>query len=145
MAKVRKVDYFVMQARNRPGEGARLLKALKKHDVGLLAFSAFPEGGGAQVDFVPEDTREFLSAVRALDWEVSPRKIGFLVQGKDKTGALAGLLAKLGKDAIRELRAEAQRRLGEKFSAKRFHVEYMKQGSIPAGYFGEELLAALAS
>ena len=36
-----------------------------------------------------------------------------------------------------------QQRLGERFSAKRFHVEYMKQGSIPAGYFGEELLAAL--
>ena len=100
MAKVRKVDYFVMQAKNRPGEGARMLKALKKHDVGLLAFSAFPQGGGAQVDFIPEDTREFLSAVKALDWEVSPRKIGFLVQGKDKTGALSGVLAKLGKAGI---------------------------------------------
>ena len=100
MAKVRKVDYFVMQAKHRPGEGARLLKALKKHDVGLLAFSAFPHGGGAQVDFIPEDTRDFLSAVKALDWEVSPRKIGFLAQGKDKTGALASLLAKLGKAGI---------------------------------------------
>ena len=100
MAKVRRVEYFVMQAKNRPGEGARLLKALKKHDVGLLAFSAFPHGGGAQVDFIPEDTREFLSAVKALDWEVSPRKIGFLAQGKDKTGALAGLLAKLGKAGV---------------------------------------------
>ena len=50
---------------------------------------------------------------------------------------------RLGKDAIRELRAEAQQRLGGKFSAKRFHVEYMKQGSIPAGYFGEELLKNL--
>ena len=100
MAKVRKVDYFVMQAKNRSGEGARLLKALKKHDVGLLAFSAFPARGGAQVDFVPEDTRKFLSAVKALEWEVSSRKIGFLVQGKDKTGALAGLLNKLGKAGI---------------------------------------------
>ncbi len=100
MAKVRKVDYFVMQARNRPGEGARLLKALKKHDVGLLAFTAFPRGDGAQVDFVPEDTRRFLAAVKALDWDVSARKVGFVVQGKDKTGALAGLLAKLGKARI---------------------------------------------
>jgi len=100
MAKIRKVDYFVMRARDRPGEGARLLKALKKHDVGLLAFTAFPDKGGAQVDFVPEDTRAFLAAVRALDWEVSARKIGFLVQGKDKTGALSGLLNKLGKAGI---------------------------------------------
>ncbi len=100
MAKVRKVDYFVMHAKNRAGEGARLLKALKKHNVGLLAFSAFPQGGGAQVDFIPEDTREFLSAAKALDWNVSARKIGFLVQGRDKTGALAGLLGKLGKAGI---------------------------------------------
>jgi uncharacterized protein (DUF885 family) len=50
---------------------------------------------------------------------------------------------RLGKDAIRELRAAAQQRLGDGFSAKRFHVEYMKQGSIPAGYFGDELLRAL--
>jgi hypothetical protein len=100
MAKVKRVDYFVMHAKNRAGEGARLLKALKKHDVGLLAFSAFPHGDGAQVDFVPEDTRQFLSAVKALDWTVSARKVGFVVQGKDKTGALAGLLARLGKAGI---------------------------------------------
>ena len=100
MAKISKVDYFVMQARNRAGEGAKMLKALKKHDVNLLAFSAFPEGSGTQVDFVPEDTRAFLAAVKALDWKVSPRKVGFVVQGKDKTGALASVLNKLGKAGI---------------------------------------------
>ena len=50
---------------------------------------------------------------------------------------------RLGKDAIRAARAEAQRQLGERFSAKRFHVEYMKQGTIPVGYFRDELLGAL--
>ena len=100
MAKVRKVDYFVMQVRNRAGEGARLLKALKKHDVGLLAFSAFPQGSGAQVDFVPEDSSAFLAAAKALDWRVSARKLGFLVHGRDKTGALTGVLARLGKAGI---------------------------------------------
>ena len=100
MAKVRKVDYFVVRAKNRPGEGARMLKALKKHDVNLLALSAFPNEGGAQVDFIPEDTNDFLKAAKALEWEVSPRKIGFLAQGKDKTGALAGLMNKLGKAGI---------------------------------------------
>ena len=100
MAKIRKVDYFVMQARNRAGEGAKMLKALKKHGVGLLAFSAFPHGSGVQVDFIPEDTREFMSAVKLLGWEVSARKLGFLVQGRDKTGALAGPLNKLGKAGI---------------------------------------------
>jgi hypothetical protein len=100
MAKVQKVDYFVMHAKNRPGEGARMLKALKKHDVDLLAFSAFPDGAGTQVDFVPSSTKRFLDATRALDWEVSPRKVGFMAQGKDKTGALSGLMNKLGKAGI---------------------------------------------
>jgi uncharacterized protein (DUF885 family) len=50
---------------------------------------------------------------------------------------------RLGKDQIYALRAQAQRKLGEKFSAKRFHLEFMKQGTIPAGYFGDELLLTL--
>lgn len=108
MAKIRKVDYFVMQVRNRPGEGIRLLKALKELDVGLLAFTAFPAGGGgAQVDFVPEDTREFMAAVKTLDWKVSARKIGFLAQGRDKTGALSGLLKKLAKAGINVIAMDA--------------------------------------
>ena len=101
MAKVvRKVDYFVMHVASRAGTGARLLKALRDFDVNLLAFTAFPSGNGAQVDFVPEDSKEFLRAARTLGWEVSSRKVGFLVQGKDRAGALAGLLDKLGKARI---------------------------------------------
>ena len=100
MAKIRKVDYFVMHSANRAGEGAKLLKALKKLDVSLLAMTAFPDGTGAQVDLVPDDTQKFMRAVKTLGWEVSARKIGFMVQGKNRTGALAGLLGKLGKAKI---------------------------------------------
>jgi hypothetical protein len=116
MAKIRKVDYFVVRARNRPGEGARMLKALKQHHVSLLAFSAFPEGGGAQVDFIPEETTKFLKAARALEWDVSPRKIGFMIQGKDKTGALAGTLNTLGKAGINVIAIDAVA-AGRKFGA----------------------------
>jgi uncharacterized protein (DUF885 family) len=52
---------------------------------------------------------------------------------------------RLGKEQILALREEAGRRLGERFDAKRFHVEFMKQGTIPAGYFGDELLRAVAA
>lgn len=100
MAKVRKVDYFVMHGKQRAGEGAKLLKDLKRHGVGLLALTAFPDGGGVQIDFVPEDTRKFLRAAKALGWALSSRKSGFLVQGKDRAGALAGLMGKLGKARI---------------------------------------------
>jgi uncharacterized protein (DUF885 family) len=51
---------------------------------------------------------------------------------------------RLGKDAILALRQQAQNELGPKFSAQRFHLEFMKQGTIPEGYFGAELLRTLA-
>ena len=47
---------------------------------------------------------------------------------------------RLGKDEIFALRKEANSAVGEKFSPKAFHVLFMKQGTIPSGYFREELL-----
>ncbi|HUL82044.1 MAG TPA: DUF885 domain-containing protein, partial [Gammaproteobacteria bacterium] len=50
---------------------------------------------------------------------------------------------RLGKDQIVALRARAQRELGAKYSEQRFHLEFMKQGTIAAGYFADEVLDAL--
>ena len=50
---------------------------------------------------------------------------------------------RIGKDQIVALRARAQRELGDKFSAQRFHLEFMKQGTIAAGYFGDEVIDVL--
>jgi uncharacterized protein (DUF885 family) len=50
---------------------------------------------------------------------------------------------RLGKDQIYALREEAARLLGDRFSAKSFHLLFMKQGTIPAGYFRDELLREL--
>ncbi|MBA3711316.1 MAG: DUF885 domain-containing protein [Pyrinomonadaceae bacterium] len=47
---------------------------------------------------------------------------------------------RLGKEQIYALRDEAARIAGDKFSPKAFHLLFMKQGTIPAGYFREELL-----
>jgi uncharacterized protein (DUF885 family) len=47
---------------------------------------------------------------------------------------------RLGKDQIFDLRREAQGTLGDRFSPKEFHLLFMKQGTIPAGYFRDELL-----
>jgi uncharacterized protein (DUF885 family) len=48
-----------------------------------------------------------------------------------------------GKEQILALRRRAQLELGARFSAQRFHLEFMRQGTIPAGYFGDELLHTL--
>jgi uncharacterized protein (DUF885 family) len=52
---------------------------------------------------------------------------------------------RLGKEQILSLRKRAQQQLGGRFAMERFHLEFMKQGTIPAGYFGEELLRTLRS
>lgn len=50
---------------------------------------------------------------------------------------------RIGKDQIVALRERARKELGEQFSEQRFHVEFMKQGTIAAGYFADELIAVL--
>ena len=50
---------------------------------------------------------------------------------------------RLGKEQIQALRQRAQQKLGDRFSAKRFHLQFMRQGTIPAGYFADELIEAL--
>jgi uncharacterized protein (DUF885 family) len=52
---------------------------------------------------------------------------------------------RIGKDQIVALRTRAQQELGDKFSAQRFHLEFMKQGTIAAGYFGDEVIGVLKS
>jgi hypothetical protein len=94
-AKIRKLGYYSMQVSNRPGAGAKLLESLRAEGVNLLAFTGFPERGGAQVDFVPENEAAFRRAAKRAGLKLSSRKTVFLVQGDDRPGALAGATAKL--------------------------------------------------
>ena len=51
---------------------------------------------------------------------------------------------RLGKAQIYALREEAQKQLGANYSAKLFHLAFIRQGTIPSGYFKSALLAELA-
>lgn len=90
-----KVAYYKTDVPNKPGEGARLLGALKDAGVNLLAFSGFPSGRRAQVDFIPEDETAFKKAAKKAGLKLSARKSCFLVQGEDRVGAVADILSKL--------------------------------------------------
>lgn len=92
---VRLVEYFYISAPDKPGEGARTLNTLKDAGVNLLAFSGFPQGRRAQLDFVPADSAAFKQAAKKAGWKVVGPKRGFLVQGDDRVGAVAGLLERL--------------------------------------------------
>jgi hypothetical protein len=97
---VKKVAYFAMDVPNKPGEGARVLGALAEAGVNLLAFTGFPSGKKAQLDIVPEDVAIFKKAVKATKMKTRSQKFGFLVQGNDRKGAVAGLLKTLAEKKI---------------------------------------------
>ena len=97
---VRKVAYFAMEVPNKPGEGARLLGMLADLGVNMLAFSGFPRGRKAQLDFIPEDAAIFKNAAKSAKIKTRPQKFGFLVQGDDRKGAVADLLKMLSDKKI---------------------------------------------
>ena len=92
---IRRVDYFYIQVPNRPGEGARALGVLREAGVNLLAYSGFPEGRGAQLDFVPEDAAAFRRAAKTAKWKLTGPKKAFLIAGDDRPGAIAAIIQKL--------------------------------------------------
>jgi len=100
MASIRRADYYTMKVSQRPGAGAKLLAAMKAAGVNLLAFTGFPSGGGAQVDFIPDNSARFRVAVKRAGLRVSKRKTVFLVRGSDRVGALTGVLGKLASKKI---------------------------------------------
>jgi len=100
MASIRKADYYTMKVSQRPGAGAKLLGTMKAAGVNLLAFTGFPTGGGAQVDFVPDNGAKFRQAARKAGLRVSKRKTVFIARGDDRVGALTGILDKLAAKKI---------------------------------------------
>lgn len=52
---------------------------------------------------------------------------------------------RIGMDQIRALREEAARRLGTRFSPQAFHLAFIRQGTIPSGYFEDILLRELGA
>ena len=88
---IQTVEYFYVEAPDKPGEAARLLNQLREAGVNLLAFSGFPKGRRAQLDFVPADAAAFRAVAKQHRWKLVGPKKGFLIQGDDRVGALADL------------------------------------------------------
>jgi hypothetical protein len=97
---IRKVEYFKAGVPDRKGEGARILAALRDEGVNLLAFTGFPRGGRAQLDFVPEDAAAFRKAAKRTGLKITGKKSCFLLQGRDRAGVIAGIASKLSAAGI---------------------------------------------
>lgn len=113
---IRKVQYYYATIPHRPGTGARLLGAFRDAGVDFLAVHAFPEGGEAQIDFFPRDPGAFERAAEAVGVELSPPKAAFVVQGADRPGAVAALLARLAEAGVNVTAMDAVSS-GEQFGA----------------------------
>jgi hypothetical protein len=97
---VRKVEYFSITVPNTPAKAFGVLSTLVSAGVDLLACIGTPRGRRAQIDVVPADTRRFRSAVTKAGFAFKPEKSGFLIQGRERAGALADHLQKLGESGI---------------------------------------------
>ena len=114
---IKKVVYFSMKVPNRPGVGLAMLKAIAKDRQNLLAFTGFPNGGKAQVDFVPARPGDFARAARKMGVKLGPRKTAFLVQGQDRVGALTRILDTLAQARINMTAMDAVTAGGKRFGA----------------------------
>jgi hypothetical protein len=97
----RGVEYYYVTVPDAPGEGQRILSALKDGGVNLLAYLGFPLGGGqSQIDLAPEDADALRDAAGRAGVTLSEAKRAFLVQGDDRVGAVADTTAKLAEASI---------------------------------------------
>jgi hypothetical protein len=98
---VRGVEYYYVTVADAAGEGQRILSALKDNGVNLLAVLGFPSGGGqSQIDLVPEDPGSLREAAERAGATLSEAKRAFLIQGDDRVGAVADIMAKLAEANI---------------------------------------------
>ena len=99
--EIRRMDYYYVTVPDKPGEGKRVLAALREAGINLLGVSAFPHGARkSQLDLIPEDTAAFAKAAKSAGLKLSKKKSGFLIQGEDRPGAVADIASKLAQANI---------------------------------------------
>ena len=97
----RRVSYVDIKVPSRAGQGAAVLEAVAAARVNLLAFTGFPDKGGrSQIDLVTDDLATVRKLAKAKGWRLSPAKRGFLIQGRDRVGAVHRQLKKLAKARV---------------------------------------------
>jgi hypothetical protein len=98
---VRKVSYVDLKVPNRAGQATKVLGALQKAGVNLLAFTGFPDRGGkSQIDLITRELAGVRRVAKKNGWKVSKPKRCFVIQGKDRVGAVNSQVKKLAKHGI---------------------------------------------
>lgn len=93
---IRQVEHYSASVANKVGEGARVLGALSDAGVNLIALWGYArDTGKATLEFIPENGAAFVAAAKAAKLKLSKKQIAFHVEGEDRPGVVAELLAKL--------------------------------------------------
>ncbi|MBA3832188.1 MAG: DUF885 domain-containing protein [Chthoniobacterales bacterium] len=122
---------------------SKLLRDLRvRVDIGIhtgkLKYNEAVDFISASLDFLPGSCQNAAAAADERK-KVSCASAGAAVLRYSKSPTQA-ISYRLGKDEILTLRRESKELLGDRFSLQAFHLLFMKQGLIPAGYFKDEFL-----
>ena len=94
--RIRRVDYFYLTVKDRPGEAYKLLALLAERGIALLAFTAIPSGEQrTQLTLFPEDAQRLTVEARNAGLALEGPHPALLVQGDNDLGALADLHRRL--------------------------------------------------
>lgn len=107
---VRKSDYFKALIPNKPGEGAKVLNALKDAGVNLVGLWGYPMGKGKQaaLELIPETAAGFGKLAKKAGLADVEKLSGcFLIAGEDRIGAMAEVMSKLAAAGINVQSAKA--------------------------------------
>ena len=108
--------------------------------TGRITYDAATSMFSEVVDFLPGSCQALkLPDVKRASCDAAERAI--FRYSKWPTQAIT---YRLGKAQIYALREDARKQLGSNYSAKAFHLAFIRQGTIPSGYFKTALLAELA-
>lgn len=108
---------------NKPGEGERVLAALKGAGVNLTAFWGYwLSRKQARLDLVAQDPKLLAAAARKLKIRIERKGDVFLTNGEDRIGALEDPLAKLASAGVNVFAAVALCAGGGRYGAL-IHVD----------------------
>jgi len=99
--EIEQAGYYYVIVLDKPGAAAKILIRFRQAGINLLAFTAFPKGGGqSQLDFVPEDGAAFERAAHSMELQISDRKTVFLIRGDKHPEAIDEHLINLARQGI---------------------------------------------
>jgi hypothetical protein len=105
--QIRRIDCFYLTVSDEPWEAASVLAALQSAGVNLLGISVFPHGGHqSELDLIPENSGALRRAAKTAGFKLKRMKTGFLIQGEDRPGPVAGAVNTLANANIGNISAE---------------------------------------